>query len=176
MLDHLHSLHLLWILWDIENMAFVSFVKQWVSLSRPYANYICSIFPLHIESNALKKSTNNNVASIFFACEDLMNSQNQKSCGLISLKVVWVFSKNFLNFRSNMVEKIIINLRTYSSKCYALVIHRLPLLGKGRMHPFIYFPLVLCLYTALHNWSKSWNFLVFILQGLFHWVLQLFCF
>ncbi len=38
-----------------------------VSFGSPGARSICSIFPLCIESNALEKSTNNIVASSFFA-------------------------------------------------------------------------------------------------------------
>ena len=38
-----------------------------VSLGRAYVRKLSSIFPLCIKSNALEKSTNNNVASIFFA-------------------------------------------------------------------------------------------------------------
>ena len=38
-----------------------------VSLGRPYTRSFCSIFPMCMESNALKKSTNEIVASRFFA-------------------------------------------------------------------------------------------------------------
>ena len=38
-----------------------------VSLGRPYASRICSIFPLCRESKALVKSTNSNVTCRFFA-------------------------------------------------------------------------------------------------------------
>ena len=38
-----------------------------VSFGRPYASRICSIFPLCMESRALVKSTNSNVACRFFA-------------------------------------------------------------------------------------------------------------
>ena len=38
-----------------------------VSLERPWARSICSIFFLCIESNALEKSTNKSVTSSFFA-------------------------------------------------------------------------------------------------------------
>ena len=38
-----------------------------VSFGRPYASRICSIFPLCMESKALVKSTNSNVACRFFA-------------------------------------------------------------------------------------------------------------
>ena len=38
-----------------------------ISLGRLYDSSICSIFPLCIESNDLKNSTNSSVASRFFA-------------------------------------------------------------------------------------------------------------
>ena len=43
--------------------------------------------------------------------------------GLISLKAVLIFPKNFLNFRSDMIEKQdIINLSSYCSKNYPSVV------------------------------------------------------
>ena len=38
-----------------------------VSLGRPYSRSICSILPLCIESNSLKKSTNKAITTRFFA-------------------------------------------------------------------------------------------------------------
>ena len=77
-------------------------------------------FPLCMESNALEKSTNISVALRIFCMypfDDLTNSQNLRSCGWISPKTILIFPKNFLNFRSDRIEKQgIINLSSCNSK------------------------------------------------------------
>ena len=79
-----------------------------------------------MESSALEKSMNNSVASrLFFAHTPSMIwwSQNQWSRELISLKTILIVPKNFLHFRSDTTEKKgIINLTSYTSKSYALVV------------------------------------------------------
>ena len=64
---------------------------------------------------------------------------------MISLKVILIFSKNFLDFRSDTVEKMVItNLRRYSSKNYASVIFsavKVAFLGEredAAFHQFFY--------------------------------------
>ena len=46
-----------------------------------------------------------------FYSDDLADCQNPRGCRVITLKVVLIFPKNFLNFGSDMIEKQgIINL------------------------------------------------------------------
>ena len=90
-----------------------------VSLGRPYARSIYCIFPLCIVSNALVKSTNKCCLKIFCMYSHLMKCQNLRNCGLISLKTVLIFPKNFLHLWSDTIEKQgIINFSSYDS--YAL--------------------------------------------------------
>ena len=74
---------------------------------RPYASRICSIFTLCLESNALEKSTNNCVVSRFYCLysDYLVDSQNLRSWGSISLKTMLIFKKIFLDFRLDRDEK-----------------------------------------------------------------------
>ena len=52
-----------------------------------------------------------------YSFDNSMNVQNPLSSGLISLKVVLVIPKNFLDFKSDTIEKQgIKNLRSYSCK------------------------------------------------------------
>ncbi len=78
-----------------------------VSSGKPYARSICSIFPLCMTSHAREKSMNKIVDKIFFiySFNDSGNSQNLRSCVLIPLKTILIFLKNFLNIRSNVIEK-----------------------------------------------------------------------
>ena len=139
-----------------------------VSLGRQYARSTCSIFPLSMESYTLEESTNNSVALRFFVQTSLMiwwDCQNLRCCGLVSLKIIMIFPKNFLDFRSDTVEKqSIINFISYRSKSYTF-----PVLGdsevtffrevNGMMQP-------LCLFMVLQNWrSKSLNYHVFLTSG-----------
>ena len=54
-----------------------------VSLENLYASSICSIFPICIESNGLKKSTIYSVAPIFFAGTPLMTRRIVKICEVV---------------------------------------------------------------------------------------------
>ena len=48
-----------------------------------------------------------------------MDRQNLWDCGVIPLKAVQVFPKNFLDFELDTIEKqVIINLSSYNSKSY----------------------------------------------------------
>ena len=69
-----------------------------VSLGRPYASSICSITPLRMESKALEKSTNNIVASRFFARTPSRLRQIVKICGVVDRfprKPFWFFLSIF---------------------------------------------------------------------------------
>ena len=106
-----------------EPLLFV-FIEVIVSLGRPYASSICSIFPLCMELNSLEKSRNNRVASRFlctYSFEYSMNSQNLWGCGLISSKSIQIFPKNLLDFRLDTIKKQgFINPSSYSRKCFDL--------------------------------------------------------
>ena len=96
-----------------------------VSLGRPCASGICSIFPLCMESFVLEISRNSSVASRIFARTPLMILLIviNRCCWSISPKPILIFPKNFLNFRLHTVEKQnIINLSSYNSKSQASVI------------------------------------------------------
>ena len=96
-----------------------------------YADSICFIFPL--ESNAWEKSTNDSVALDFFSYsfDDSTDHQNQLY-GSISIKAVLIFPINFLNFRSDKIEKLgVINLGIFSRRNYASVVQRSPFWGSG---------------------------------------------
>ena len=69
-----------------------------VSLGRPQASSICSIFPLCMESKALEKSTNNIVASSFFACIPSRIQRIVKICDVVDRflrKPFWFFLSIF---------------------------------------------------------------------------------
>ena len=143
-----------------------------VSLGRPYARSICSIFPLSMESNALEKSTKKSFTTIFFAqIPSIIQLIVRISCGSIYLKNLLIFPKNSLNFRFDTVEKqSIIYLRFIPLKF--LVILRSPFFGKERMQPFV--PLAVVFW--FQNQSSHQICLSSILLGVFHWGLPLFCF
>ena len=62
------------------------------------------------------------VVSSFFACTPLI-IWILRSCGLISLKIILIFPKNFLHFRLNMIEELgIINLSSYSVESYTYLV------------------------------------------------------
>ena len=70
-----------------------------VSLGRPYASRIYSIFALCMELNTLEKSTNNNVASRFIAHTTLMIRQIVRICEVVDWflqKPFWFFIRIFL--------------------------------------------------------------------------------
>ena len=56
-----------------------------LSLDGPSVSSICSIFPLCLESNVLAKSTNNIVASRFFALTPSRIRQIVKICDVVDL-------------------------------------------------------------------------------------------
>ena len=91
---------------------------------RLYAKSICSFFSLCMEFNVLEKSANSRVASRFFARTPSMIRWMIKiwGCEAIPLKGVLIFSKNFLDFESDIPKKQgIINSSSYISKSYASV-------------------------------------------------------
>ena len=68
-----------------------------VSLWRPYAYSICSMFPLCMESNASEKSTNN-VASRFFTCTPSIIWLMARICDVVNWflqKLFWFFQRIF---------------------------------------------------------------------------------
>ena len=72
---------------------------------------------LCMESNAF-------ISRFFYKCsfDDLMNIHNLWSCGSTSPKTVLIFPKNFLDFRSDTIEKQnVINLNGYGCKIYGSV-------------------------------------------------------
>ena len=79
-------------------------------------------------------------------------------CRVISLKVVQTFSKNFLDFRLNTIEKQgIINLISSSSKPNASIVlsdSEATFLWNGKNSAFSHLSVVFWLYTALHNRRK----------------------
>ena len=75
-------------------------------LGRPYANSTCSIFSLCMESNALENSLNHSVASRLFACTLSMIQQVVRICDIVDpFFQMQIFTKNFLTFWSDMIEK-----------------------------------------------------------------------
>ena len=97
-----------------------------VSLRRPYANSICSIFPLCMESNAQEKSMNSRVVLRSFAGILLMIQwivQIYEVMEQFFFKSHSDFPKIFLNFRSHMIEKQRSkNFSNYSSKSNVSVV------------------------------------------------------
>ena len=65
-----------------------------VSLGRPFASRICSIFPLWMESKALLKSTNSNVPGMFFVRTPSRILRMVNICEVVDLflrKPFWFF-------------------------------------------------------------------------------------
>ena len=81
-----------------------------------------------------------------YSNDDSMDSQNLSPCGSISPKAVLIFPKNFLDFRSDTVEKQgIIKLSSYSGKIYTSVVlsnSEVTFLGEGNDAAFR--PFLLC--------------------------------
>ena len=119
-----------------------------VSLGRPYARIICSIFPLCMESNALEKSTNNSVASRVFL-RNLLKFDGWSKCVISWINYSenhLVFLKNFLNFRLYAVElQSIVDFGRNRSKRYTsvvLVYSEVTLLGE-REDASVYYVLLI---------------------------------
>ena len=82
-----------------------------VSFGRPYASRICSIFPLCMESKALVKSTNSNVACRFFARTPSRILRMVNICEVVDLflrKPFWFFLRMLsilgsMRFRSRVL-------------------------------------------------------------------------
>ena len=82
-----------------------------VSFGRPYASRICSIFPLCMESKALVKSTNSNVARRFFARTPSRILRMVNICEVVDLflrKPFWFFLRMLpilgsMQFRSRAI-------------------------------------------------------------------------
>ena len=120
-----------------------------VSLGRPQASNICSIFPLCMELKALAKSTNNIVAPRFFARTTSRIRRIVKICDVVDLflrKPFWFFLSMF---------SMMVSMRLRSRALYILAAMeirvitrqfldnpRSPFLGKGRMHPFVLLSIV----------------------------------
>ena len=87
----------------------------------------------------------------------------------ISLKIVLIFTKNFLNFWSHNIEKQgIIKVCNSYCKSYTSVVlcdSEVAIFEKLMMEFFVHFSIVFTLYTALHNQSISSNILVFYTSG-----------
>ena len=120
-----------------------------VSYGRLSARRFCSIFPLFMESKVLEKYTTNIVASRFFARTPSRISRIVKICDLVDRflrKPFWFFRSIFL---------ILGSMRLRSSALYILASIYIrvippqflansssPLLGKGRMRPFVHLSIV----------------------------------
>ena len=105
------------------------------------------------------------VLPLHFSPTPSMIWQNLWGCGSISLKTVLIFTREFLCFRFDTVEKdSIINLSNYNRKSYTSVLpsdSNVNFLGGKEDAPFD--PFLYCiLFLVLHKWrSISSNFLVF---------------
>ena len=149
-----------------------------VSYDRAYASIICSIFPLCMDSNAVE---------IFFEyfLDDSTDSQSIWRCWSISLKVVLIFPRNFLDSRSVTIEmKGIINLSSYSSNSNAYVVIKdsevfffVFFLGKGRCSCSFIYRLLFFIYTQCYIIENVYRqfFLFSILQQVFLYGLRFFC-
>ena len=118
-----------------------------------------------MESNSLEKSTNSADSNIFFKSFDDLTDYQNLWCGLIFLKTILIFPKNFLNFWFDTVEKqSIINLSSYRNKSYASVVlsdSKMTFLRKedASFRPLLYWILYI-------NWrSQSSNFCVYHISG-----------
>ena len=116
-----------------------------VSFGRPQASSICSIFPLCMGSKALERSTNNIVASMFFAYTLSRIRWIVKVCDVVDR----FFRKPFSFFLS--IFSIFGSMRLLSRALYILAAidvtiiprqflanPRSSLLGKGRMRLFVH--------------------------------------
>ena len=124
-----------------------------------------------MESNALEKSTNNSVASRFFARTPRIR-RIVKICDVNRFlpKPFW-FSLSIFSMFSSMGSPMgIVDLGRYGCKDYNLSsswqFQSHPFLGKRRMHLFVHLSIVFWLYTALqYRSSMSSNSLVFHTSG-----------
>ena len=94
---------------------------------KTHAKSICSIFPQCMALNVLEKSSHKSEGCLKIFCtysfNDSTDGQNLWGYGTISSKAILIFPKNFLNFRSDMIEKRgIINVSSYRSKSYTSVV------------------------------------------------------
>ena len=138
-----------------------------VSLRKPLARSICSIFPLCMESDTLQKSTNNIVASRFFARTSriglIVKIRGSISPKAISSKVISQFSVLY----GSVVE----HWRSWPQwcKCYTSVVlgySEVTLLRKKEDTSLVHLPIVFWLYTALQcRSSMPSNCRVFYISG-----------
>ena len=98
-------------------------------------------------------------------------------------KLFWFFLKNFIIFWLDMIEKQgIINLSSYSSKSYISVVlsySKIAFLlerNDAVFCLFTYCVLFICTIISIMEEVCHQIFLSFILQEVFFWGLQLFCF
>ena len=80
-----------------------------VSLGRPWASSICSIFPLYMESKALEKLKNNIIASRFFARSPSRIRRIVKICNVkdpFLRKPFWFFQSIFSILGSMQLRSI----------------------------------------------------------------------
>ena len=91
---------------NVQRTRFI--VAVTVSMGRPYACSICSIFPLCVESNTLKKSMNKSVVSRFLH-EFLVWID-----GLSESVMFWIsFSTSYFDSFEEFSQQSIINLSSY---------------------------------------------------------------
>ena len=116
-----------------------------VSLERLYAHSICLSF-LCVWNEIFGRNLRTIVVARYFCryTDDSTDSLNLRSCGTIYPKTVLIFPKNFLNFRSDTIEKYgVISLSSYSRRkfwhLYFLMIPKSPFLRKKSMQRFVHF-------------------------------------
>ena len=125
-----------------------------------------------MDSNALEKFTNNLFLDILctYSFYYSTNRQNMRNCGLICPKNKSDFSREFSDYRLDMIEKHrIINLSSYISKGYTSVIRSDSevtfLRERVGIQPFFHFSIVFCLHTTLHNQILSDSEVTFLQEG-----------
>ena len=130
-----------------------------VYLGRRYAKSICSIFPLCMKPNVLRKSTNNSVTSRFFALAPSMIQRIVRISDVVDrflLKPNWFFQRIFsTSSRIHLRSLAAMALRVMS--LYFLEIPKLPILWKKKDAAFC--PFFYCA-SFIHNIAKSKKYVV----------------
>ena len=127
-----------------------------------------------MESNVLKRSTDNIVASMFFARTPSRIRRIVKICDVDRFlrNPFWFFLSIFSILGSKRLRcRALYTLAAMDVRVIPrlfLTFPRSPLFGKVGMHPFVHLSIAFWLYTELHCWSRILlNFLVFHISAAF---------
>ena len=151
--------------WTIAFVFFLSIIRVvTISLERPFANCICSLFPLCMETNALQKSMKNSVASTF----SLTPSMLVWICDVVEQflpKPFWFFKEFSINLDWIWLRRrVLYTLATLAATVLPLLFLVIPKLLFLRKNPTFrrFFKWVLLLEYVVESEKYNVNFFLIV--------------